>query len=328
MMLGNQTVCKPQVPTTTVQCDAQPHGHEPPEKANAAEFNKRQRLNARGFCNRNPVATMCVALRVLEVSVLLLHDIERAGSDNVARESTTRTMLTASHPASNLGWAWSGVCKDKAWRAARALLHPDAWAYLPPSARTWQACHLALAMLGALLCSLQQMIFAEWEGDLCLFGLLQPMQEDDLRAHAGNLLRKSKCELDTFTRRFLQRFDTIDKLVSLDSLATLAAVASVARVDNCRIECKHAVIRRALRQKASTHVPEFDQVAADFLLRHTRSIWHSWPRCAHSLAAKQPSQATKCKTSRPTTKVTTSLKARGSTVVVAAESSEIQRKDA
>ena len=71
---------------------------------------------------------------------------------------------------------------------------------------------LRLQCLGALLCSLQQMIFAEWEGDLCLFGLLQPMQEDDLRAHAGNLLRKSKCELDTFTRRFLQRFDTIDKL--------------------------------------------------------------------------------------------------------------------
>ena len=103
------------------------------------------------------------------------------------------------------------------------------------------------------------------------FRLWELLQNPTLE-RARQILAVDTCLLDEFSRRFLNRFHSPQKLISAAALGTLAALTAVVRLDIIPIECRSAQIKRLLRVRSSTHAGEFAAVSGDFLLQQQRLL--------------------------------------------------------
>jgi len=144
--------------------------------------------------------------------------------------------------------------------------HP--WRPLHVDAMTIGMASLAFAMLSATHCSLFMMVFM-FMGTFPY--RMWSLVIDCSIENASAILATPKCLLDSWSRAFLKKFNTVDRLLSDQARAILLAVGLVARFDICAIECRNAQIRRFCKS-SETWLPEFQRVSATFVLRRFRLL--------------------------------------------------------
>ena len=99
------------------------------------------------------------------------------------------------------------------------------------------------------------------------------------RAVAEAVLATPKCQMDTLSRRFLERYSSPEKLTSADCQAVLRLVAMEARTDISHIECRHASLRRIIRARAQTHAPPFRRTSASWVAMRQRVLERGLWQC-------------------------------------------------
>ena len=134
---------------------------------------------------------------------------------------------------------------------------------------------MAFATCARALGGIYQLVHADSAGfPLKLFTLLHGG-----RAAAEAVLATPKCQLDTFSRRFLERYSSPEKLTSADCQAVLRLVAMEARTDISHIECRHASLRRIIRVRAQTHAPPFRRTSASWVAMRQRVLERGLWQC-------------------------------------------------
>ena len=89
---------------------------------------------------------------------------------------------------------------------------------------------------------------------------------------ARKLFHDRRCSWCAFTHKFRACFPTEASLRGSKCLAVLRLLAALLRLDTSRIECRHASIRRQLRQKGATWLAAFEEVSASFILMRARIL--------------------------------------------------------
>jgi hypothetical protein len=132
---------------------------------------------------------------------------------------------------------------------------------------------LAWSMLGIAACGVHQLIERHLTGYpiKIFFLLITPTL-----AFATELIQDPNCLKDVWSRRWLLHWKTAEGLISQHCLAILLAIALMLRVDIFRIECRHSMIRRLHRCKGETHLPDLQQVSAEWLLARQRRLERFW----------------------------------------------------
>ena len=107
-------------------------------------------------------------------------------------------------------------------------------------------------------------------------------------ALAQELLDTPQCLLDEFTKAFLRRFSTTALLLSRKCTAFLVSLGVFIRFEICRIECRHAYLRK-FAFSSLTRKPTLEDISARYLLLRSRLLEHfletAAPRTASSSAA-------------------------------------------
>ena len=87
---------------------------------------------------------------------------------------------------------------------------------------------------------------------------------------ARRILATPDCRLDEWTKRFLQRFNSVAKLLSDDCIAILMALGQMIHFEICAIECRNAQIRRRARN-SDTWLADFLQISARWFFMRLRA---------------------------------------------------------
>ena len=188
-----------------------------------------------------------------------------------------------------------GTDLDRAFDRVATIMHSPIQA-LP--ARSWRMGFkvLLLRMLARVAAALEFFLgSASGKAPYLVFRLLDsdPVSRQNT---ARQLLDPDspQCVHDAFTRHFVTKFPTADKMLSTEARMFLHAVAVLSDIDVSGIECRHASIRSLLDQRSRTWSPRISLVSADFLLRQAakdlmhrhgassklrRRVWRQRPAC-------------------------------------------------
>lgn len=128
-----------------------------------------------------------------------------------------------------------------------------------------------------------------------LFGLLVPVQHECQKV-AEKLVQLRPCELDSLTHEVLQKYPTVELLMSDQCLDQLHGIALLADVDVASIESRHAAVKSLVDVKSKTWSSAFELVSADFLCRQ-------WWRHTHHLLPHQRLQSKKGKAATAKAKI-------------------------
>ena len=251
---------------------------QPKDDSAWAAFQARQRGDSKRFLQSEPFDRLLVAATALTLAVHVLHIVERIGSDQFERDEHWLRTQSSPAPQSRLDHMLHDSVATQVWNMGCNLMDDcSVWGLVQH--RTWRLGGLAFTMLSKSLCGLEQHLFRIWRGfPWKLWSLLSPGSES-LEVVAARVLSTPKCLLDSWSSAFLQRYNTVEKLICDDSLAILRALSIQLRNDIVRVECKHASIRRIQRTKASTYFPSLSEVSASHLLQQSRA------ECTISLAS-------------------------------------------
>jgi hypothetical protein len=149
----------------------------------------------------------------------------------------------------------------------RLLFDPEPWAVLPLSSCTVSCSNLAFAMLSTGWCYMESLMFSKNCGyPLRLWTLLKRPE------CATSILRDPVCVKDKFTLMFLASFPTVAALQSEECRAELLCCSVMARRAVCRIECRHAALRRRTKRRVQTHRVSLADLSADHLMARQRCI--------------------------------------------------------
>ena len=99
------------------------------------------------------------------------------------------------------------------------------------------------------------------------------------------MLHDPSCLKDSYTNAFFSTFDSLDKLKSLSCRVSLLVVEGLHRADNCKLECRFALIRRYLLVNSLTNPYDFARASCDFSLVRQRNL--------ESLGPQRPTAACK-----------------------------------
>ena len=90
---------------------------------------------------------------------------------------------------------------------------------------------------------------------------------------------------DEFARQFFRHFPTAAVLISSDAIAILVTMSNLIRMEICRIECRHAMLRRVAFMNPSGQKAVFEELSARFVLMRARLL--------EALFGKKPPKAEK-----------------------------------
>ena len=238
------------------------------EVSDWAAFNSRQRQGASKLLASQPTTSTLACLLTLQVSVAMLRVVENVASDKWEKSILLKSIGQGTPATCRMWEAYSGRIHSSMSAKATALLNdPGQNGALPRQSKTIGACGLIFAMVSATLCSLEYMILSQFR--TFPYGLWQ-LVYTPTREVAIAILAVPKCLLDAFSRRFLEIFNTVEKLLSKTCRAILIVVGRLARWEILRIECRHASVRRILRGKSTTTRANLEDLAARFLLQRER----------------------------------------------------------
>ena len=88
---------------------------------------------------------------------------------------------------------------------------------------------------------------------------------------AAELVLLPVCCLDELTRRWRRKFHTVALLLSDKCKAILVMLGEACRLDICRVECRHAQLRRFSRS-SSTWLPHLRDLSAYYVLMRHRML--------------------------------------------------------
>ena len=205
-------------------------------------------------------------------------DLERVGAFKHARVDA-RTWRQAGRQALNC----EIECKAASALSVQPLCErkfverPD-WNAVPPPHRTVGHCSLAFVMLSAGLCSSERLCFKVCRSPVFLLFLLIAVGIPQRRELAEKILSIPQCLLGHFVRRFLSRYNSIDKLVAEETIAILSALGQLVRRDICAVGCRHAVVRRLVKASGDTWQALLEIESARFLLKRGAALWSYLPR--------------------------------------------------
>ena len=169
--------------------------------------------------------------------------------------------------------AHNGVLTDEFYLDCDDHLHSDAkWAAAVPPSKQSET------LRGKIVTSYLMMSSTVWflltktyEGyPFKLFRLIDRAR--DKAATALELDRDRPCLWDPFTKSFRDRFKTAADLVSELASNVLMGIALLLRLCVSRIECRHAALRRLLKNKGFTWLPQIMDAGADWTLMRQRVI--------------------------------------------------------
>ena len=234
-----------------------------------AEFKKKQKDKVKRFVTFGCQDRLVVARICLMLSMLALHWVEDLGSDSWHQRQQLRH-LNGERFANRMTWAHSGALEANVLEGGNKLLDDaSSWSALRPSALTLGLAALAFVQISVVVCAFEQLLFSRWRTYPCrLFLLLDPEHCNDV---AAELLQLPVCCLDEFTRRRRRRFYTEVLLLSDKCQALLLMLGEACRLDICRIECRHAQLRRFSRS-SSTWLPHLGDLSAHFVLVRQRML--------------------------------------------------------
>lgn len=166
---------------------------------------------------------------------------------------------------------------------ARATLESaDVWDVLPASSRSQELMSLAFRMVSRAAGGVFLLLHSRHGGfPWKLFELLGA-DADARAALAAEIACAPACLCDPFTLAFRGHFPSAEMLCSADAQAALTATALLTRTDTCRVECRHAAVRRLRIMRSMTHCQAFADASASFVLRRQRILekdsWQSIAR--------------------------------------------------
>jgi hypothetical protein len=88
----------------------------------------------------------------------------------------------------------------------------------------------------------------------------------------AEIIHDPVCLKDPGTIALLCEYATPEKLKSIEFQCILFVYGLIAMLDICRIECRHAVIRRLLKLFQATHAADFGRTSGSFVLMRQRIL--------------------------------------------------------
>ena len=236
-----------------------------------AQWNKTQRTKAKQFLRQEPTGTLVVATVTLQLSSHVLHIIERVASEDFAQRQQWEKLQ--GHRGC---FRVSQLCSDRLARQTLSMaesLLEDAGKYaaLPALHRTWQVQGLGFVLISSAVAAMEYYLFRPWRDfPFCIFELISSDSPCETTAQA--ILDKPACLRDSWSSRFLQRFNSVALLGSRRCRAVLHAMASALKLDIIALECRHASVRKLQRNRSATHVADIADVSAEFMLQCFRRL--------------------------------------------------------
>ena len=215
---------------------------------------------------------LVVTVKVLQPMTQLLHRIEHLGTDKWLCEQQAASI--SGGVGKTLGEEVAGGAAESACVSSLLALMIDTgtWSEIGHSDRTQELCGIAFCMLSRMACGVHQLMqvpLREWS--VQMFRIIHdPTVAQALRASPA-------CMQDEFTVKFLQRWNTVQRLRSPACLSELTMLSSVAAWNNCDIECSFASIRRRVVSRVQTHQDNLQSGSAAFVLMQARSWVHGTP---------------------------------------------------
>jgi hypothetical protein len=234
-----------------------------------AEFNQKQRGDTRRFGESSPGPELIVACLVLKTTTRLMNSMQSIASSHWEEQQQFRAMTAGEPIVTRLQIAQEQLFTSKFFREVEPLLH-DAGPWellLPRKSRTFTLCSKAFAMLMRASGGISHLLHRPHTGyPFKLFALLGEQREQVLTA----IEKDPECLKDDFSRDFLGHF--AGRLLSEESRAMLLAVSIGAHIEICRLECRHATVRRLLRGRNQTWAKPLTSVSTDFVLLRQRLL--------------------------------------------------------
>ncbi len=66
---------------------------------------------------------------------------------------------------------------------------------------------------------------------------------------------------------YIDHFDSPEQLASEESLCILLCLGLILHLENCKVECLNALLRRLQRAHSVTHVADIEETSAEFMIR-------------------------------------------------------------
>ena len=242
----------------------------PPEtvqETDWAAYNRKQKNASLRFAKANPRSVLTISCIVLQPMVHLQRTVEFVDSDAWQRDE----LFGASHGTpcrTRVEIAATSVHTSVFFREVQQLLGPDPrWLLMPAGEQTIESMNTALSMLLIGMCGVEQLMHRWGLGYPCrLFRLIR---EPEL---AGDILRDCEFRLCPFSRKFLSKFPTVPALCSMEARMELFAAAVLLRTSICRIECRHALVRRHIHRRVHSHWESFQEASTAFVLARQRIL--------------------------------------------------------
>lgn len=163
--------------------------------------------------------------------------------------------------------AWGDLAVDFELQVRSLGCEASHWVAVSAEGNTSSFRSLAFGMLARSLGGMTQVLFRHHAG--FPFRLWRLLREPSL---AAGMLKAPTCMKDTFTLDFLQRYPTPQRLQSNDCRAELLVTSLLARRAICRIECRHASLRRRVKMRVQCRRPPLVDLSASFVLMRQRAI--------------------------------------------------------
>ena len=239
---------------------------------NWVEWNQKQRRKTSDFLSLNPVHSLVTSTVTLGLAVRTLHIIERVASADYIVHQEWEALQ--GRPCN---YRVTALCNDRLYRdvvleAESLLTRAESYAALPALSRTWASLGLAFCLVSSSLGAMEFYLFKPWRGfPWCIFGLLSCQTQRERELFAEQILSKPTCLHDSWSGRFLQKYDSVALLTDRPCLTVLHGIATELKFDIVAVEYRHASVRRLQRNRAATHMADIADVSADFLLQSHRT---------------------------------------------------------
>eukprot|EP00974_Lingulodinium_polyedra_P094265 9135111-Lingulodinium_polyedra.AAC.1 len=104
-----------------------------------------------------------------------------------------------------------------------------------------------------------------------MFTIPAAVSRADAEAAARKVLQDPRCLMDEWSLAFLAKYGTVEALAD-HGRSVLVGLGLTLKHDICRIECRHASIRRIIRAMGSTRAAAAEMVSGDFTLLRQRLL--------------------------------------------------------
>ena len=202
-----------------------------------SKFKKDQKNKALRFALSNPFPRLILMLVQMQVSKLMhMKLLNISGQDFDLEEAKKR--INGEFAGFRIWEALRGGITNPAFEKAEQIFHqPAEWNALPQCFHTWQYEALAWSMMSAFLCSIDALMVSVCTSyPLKIFWLLF-LDGQELIDFAIQVLKDPNCLKDTWTIKFLEKFNNVDLLLSETCTAILLTLLVLLRLDIARIEC-------------------------------------------------------------------------------------------